>query len=174
MKTYYPRETLLPNDQAMELWYRQLQDIPYALAEAALNKWVATNKWSPSIADIREMTAGIKNGETPDWGEGWENVCRAIRRYGSYNAEAALESLDELTRACVKRLGYMELCMSENPMSDRANFRMIYEQLAARKKVEAQMPVSLTVMIEKLRDEQKKLCAAAEAEMEKEMQMSNL
>ena len=53
LRTYYPREKLLPNEQAMELWFNQLQDIPYKVAELTLNKWVATNKWSPSIADIR-------------------------------------------------------------------------------------------------------------------------
>ena len=63
LKTYYPRENLLPNPQAMELWYRQLQDIPCQLAEMALNKWVATNKWPPSIAEIREQASAIKNGE---------------------------------------------------------------------------------------------------------------
>lgn len=63
LKTYYPKETLLPNKAAMELWYRQLQDIPYQIAESALNKWVATNKWSPSIADIRQISSWIINGE---------------------------------------------------------------------------------------------------------------
>lgn len=57
LKTYYPRENLLPNRPAMELWYRQLQDLPYEVAETALNKWVSTNKWSPSIAEIDVMLA---------------------------------------------------------------------------------------------------------------------
>ena len=57
LKTYYPRENLLPNEQALELWFRQLQDISYQVAEVGLHKWVALNKWSPSIADIREMAS---------------------------------------------------------------------------------------------------------------------
>ena len=44
LRTYYSKENLLPNSQAMELWFRQLMDIPYPVAEATLNKWVATNK----------------------------------------------------------------------------------------------------------------------------------
>ena len=157
LKTYYPRETLLPNNQAMELWFRQLQDIPYQVAEAALNKWVSTEKWSPSIADIRELSASIQHGELPDWGDSWERVCKAIRRYGSYNEKDAMESLDELTRDCVKRLGYLNLCMSENPMADRANYRMIYEQLAQRKKSETQLPGSLQKLIRSMREEPKRL-----------------
>ena len=63
LKTYYPRENLLPNQQAMDLWFSQLQDIPYKVAEVGLNKWVSLNKWSPSIADIREMASTVANGE---------------------------------------------------------------------------------------------------------------
>ena len=45
LKTYYPKEQILPNQQAMELWYRELCDIPYITAEAALRKWVVISKW---------------------------------------------------------------------------------------------------------------------------------
>ena len=147
IRTYYPKENILPNQQAMELWFRQLKDIPYNVAEAALNKWVATNKWSPSIAEIREMTAYVANGDVPDWGEGWEQVIMAIRRYGMYQEGLALESMDELTRTAVKRLGFRNLCLSENVNQDRANFRMIYEQLSERKKVNDQIPEGLKMAI---------------------------
>lgn len=150
LKTYYPRETLLPNPQAMELWYRELQDIPYAVAEAALRKWVSTQKWSPSIAEIRELTSSIQHGDLPDWGEGWHQVQNAIRRYGFYNAKAALDSLDPLTRQCVERLGFRELCMSENITADRANFRMVYETLAKREKTNQQLALPLQEAIAKI------------------------
>ena len=79
LRTYYPRETLLPNQQAAELWFDQLQDLDYAVTEAALKLWVATNKWSPSIAEIRAQVAEIVNGKTPDWGEAWGTVKHAIQ-----------------------------------------------------------------------------------------------
>jgi hypothetical protein len=151
IRTYYPKENILPNEQAIELWYRELQDIPAAVAETALRKWVATNKWSPSIAEIREMTVNITEGDSLTWGEAWEQVVMAIRRYGSYNPRDALESLDPLTRRCVKHLGYHELCMSENPTADRANFRMIFETLSQRKKTEQQLALPLREIIETLR-----------------------
>lgn len=153
LKTYYPRESLLPNTQAMELWYRQLQDIPYNVAEAALNKWVATNKWSPSIAEIREQAATIQQGELPDWGEGWEQVVKAIRKFGSYRMPEAMDSFDPITRKCVERLGFRNICMSDNIAADRANFRMIYEQLIQRKKTEAQIPAALAQLIGSIRQE---------------------
>ncbi len=59
MRTYYNKEKLVPNDQAMELWYRQLSDIPYDIACEMLNRWVQVEKWSPTIADIRKESNGI-------------------------------------------------------------------------------------------------------------------
>ena len=158
LKTYYPREQLLPNEQAMELWYQRLSDIPATVAEAALNMWVTTNKWSPSIADIREEATKVMYGEIPDGGEAWHNVNRVMREYGSYNPGAALAELDDLTKECVKRLGYIDLCMGTNPAADRANFRLIYEQLANRKRLEEQLPPALQELIQSMRtDDTKKL-----------------
>ena len=147
LRTYYPKEKILPNEQALELWYKQLQDIPYKVAELTLNKWVATNKWSPSIADIREQATAITQGEAKDWGDAWQEVIKAISYYGSYREDEALESLDETTRRVVKRLGFRNLCMSEEIQVDRANFRMIYEQQIERDKQDAQLPTQLKALI---------------------------
>lgn len=143
LRTYFPRENILPNDQAMTLWYEQLKDIPYNVAEKTLNKWVASNKWSPSIADIREQAINITQGNIEGWGEAWEDVLRAIRRYGSYKEEEALESLDEVTRRAVKNIGYRNLCLSEEIQIDRANFRMIYENMQERVAQERLIPEQL-------------------------------
>lgn len=152
LRTYYSKENLLPNAQAMELWFRQLQDIPYPVAEATLNKWVATNKWSPSIAEIRELAAEIQNGKLPDWGEGWEQVNKAIRRFGYYRAKEALESLDPITREVVNRLGFTNLCLSENPAADRANFRQCFEIVAKRNHENNILPLPLQETIKQLSD----------------------
>ena len=150
LRTYYSRENLLPNTQAMELWFRQLEDISYPVAEAALNKWVATNKWSPSIAEIRELSAEIKHGKLPDWGEAWDETCKAIKRFGFYRAQEAVASLSPLTRETVNRLGFTNLCMSENPTADRANFRTCYEIVAKREQQSQVLSLPLQETIKQL------------------------
>lgn len=147
LRTYYPKENLLPNEQAMQLWFNQLNDIPYNVAEVTLNKWVATNKWSPSIADIREQATGLTQGEAKEWGDAWQEVLRAISKYGSYREDEALASLDDTTRTVVRRLGFRNLCFSEEIQVDRANFRMIYEQQLHRDKQDAQLPPKLKALI---------------------------
>ena len=153
LKTYYSKEqNLLPNQQAMELWYRELQDIPFPVAEAALRKWVNTNKWSPSIAEIREITVSIVDGDQLTWGEAWERFKGAVRRYGMANEKAALESLDPVTRRCAECFGYREFCRSDvnNEQTDRAQFRQIFETLEKREKAKKQLSLPLQQAINQI------------------------
>ncbi|MFR1698771.1 MAG: replicative helicase loader/inhibitor [Anaerovoracaceae bacterium] len=151
MRTYFPRFEILPNKEALELWYMELKDIEYEIAVTALRRYVATNKFPPSIAEIREQTAAVMDRSLEDdWGISWSQVTRAIQNYGMWSTDKALESMDEITRECVARLGWKELCMSESPMADRANFRMIYEQIKTKKREVAAMPLEVKENIQRI------------------------
>lgn len=63
LKTYYPKEKILETNQAMELWFHQLKDIPYDIAQGSLIEWVKENKYSPSIAEILRKADEYKNTE---------------------------------------------------------------------------------------------------------------
>ena len=152
LKTIYPKENLFATDEATEIWYGFLKDLDYKVASAAVQKWISTNKWSPTIADIRQIALEATVGEIPDWGNGWMQVKRAISRYGHPHPELAMESFDDITRAVVERLGFINLCMSEDEDHDRANFRMIYEEVAKRKVTELQTPPAVREHIKKLAD----------------------
>ena len=152
LKTLYPKENLFPNPEATEMWYGFLKDLDYQTASAAIQKWVSTSKWSPTIADIRQLSSEITMGQSPDWGDGYAEMRKAIGRYGYMNETEALESLSEITRATVRRMGWMNICMSENEDTQRANFRMIFEEVARRKREEAQMPKAVRDRINQLSD----------------------
>lgn len=153
LKTYYPREQLLPNEQAMKLWYQELADIPMQIAEAALRKWVSTSKWSPTIADIREMTVDVKRGDAPDWSEGWMKVNLAIKRYGRYRQAEAMESLDPITRKAVKNLGFQNLCDTEDIGYYTRRFQQIFEAEAKREQMRYQLPLGLQETIAEIQGE---------------------
>ena len=53
IKTYYPKDELFPNEQALSLWFHELTDIEYECANVALRAWVRKEHWPPTIADIR-------------------------------------------------------------------------------------------------------------------------
>lgn len=150
LRTYYPKEAILPNEQAMKLWYQELQDIPYEVASVVLRKWASTQKWSPSIAEFREMATHVTSGEPMTWSESWEKVLTAIRRFGMYNVKDALDSLDPLTRKCVESLGFRSLCVSENPMQDRANYRMVFETMSKREQANQQLALPLQEAIKQI------------------------
>lgn len=150
MKAVYASERFLPDADSIKIWFSLLKDLEYPVLNAAIQKYMITNKFPPTIADLREIATTISIGELPDWGEGWEKVLQAIRNYGYYRESEALLTMDELTQACVRRLGWRNLCMSENSNQDRANFRMIYEQLAERTKKESVLPPSLNNTIKQL------------------------
>jgi hypothetical protein len=135
----------------MELWFSQLRDIPAEIAEKALNEWVRTQKWSPSISDIRAAAADQVSGELLSWSDAWQQVLTAVRRFGFYRQKEALASLDDLTLKTVQRIGFTAICNTDNPAVERANFRMIYEQLAQRHRRD-QTAHSIALLMEKRKE----------------------
>lgn len=141
LRTYYSKENLLPTDAAMELWYRELEDIPYDKAALMLRKWVATQKWSPSISEIRKGVTELLIPETgEDWSTGWQKVLNAVGRYGYMRGDEALASFDPITAETIRRIGWNTICNSENLSVDRASFRQVYEIISTRAKETQQLP----------------------------------
>ena len=89
IKTYFPRDNVLPTENAMRLWYEELKDIPYQSAYIALRKYVSINKYAPTIADIREQVAELSNQNDDGLNEtaAWLFVLKAIRRSTYYSEE---------------------------------------------------------------------------------------
>lgn len=150
LKAVYAQPTFIPDQDAFNMWFALLGDLPYDACAMAIKKYMLTNKFPPTVAEIREMVSGIVNGDPLTWGESWERALAAVRKYGSYNKMDALNSLDSLTRKCVESIGYMELCMSENIMVERAHFQKVFEVFAKREQTDKQMPLQLKQAISQL------------------------
>ncbi len=147
MKAVYTYPSFLPDADALNVWYVLLQDLPYEVCSVAIKKYMMTETEVPTVAKIRNICASVTVGEKPLWSDGWEEVLMSIRRYGSYNEEKALESMSDITKQCVRRLGYQNLCRSEAIEVDRANFRMIFEQIANREHEKAKLPQGMQQLI---------------------------
>ena len=102
IKTYFPRDNVLPTENAMRLWYSELKDIPYQLAHTALRKYVSTNKFAPTIADIREQAAELSNqnydglNETAAWSMVWKAICNS-----GYHSEEEFAKLPPVIQRAV-------------------------------------------------------------------------
>jgi hypothetical protein len=152
LRSVYTSNNLLADVDSLKMWYAMLKDIPYEVLSAAVQKYISTNKFPPTIADLRELSAGITNEPISDWGAGWGIVQNYIHVYGQYRESEALENMDETTRQVVKRLGWYSLCISENPELDRANFRMIYDRVSNDRQVNSVLPMRLQNKIAELID----------------------
>lgn len=150
LQTYYPRFNLLPNREAMALWYQELSDINAETLTTALRKWVCTEQWPPTIADLRSLCTNLTEGELPDWGEAWEEVTQAVRRFGWTRPDKAFASMSPQTRAAARRIGWMSICESENPEALRAQFRQIYEGTVRWESESRQLPPELQESIAKI------------------------
>ena len=141
----YPSSNFLSTPSQMELWFSFLEDIPFEVIKAGMSKWVTENKFTPSIADLRQMAVDVKLSPDKPWEEAWESVLRAIRYYGSYREDEALSSLDDITRECVNHLGFKRLCMTEESDLgfERANFRDMYNRKSTKKNKDALLPAKL-------------------------------
>ena len=141
MKSIWTDPKFLPDRYSIELWYEMLKDLTYEELGTAIQVHATKSKWLPTIAELREAVLVPKAG-LKDWSEGWEQVVRAIGKYGAYQEWEALKSMDRITMLTVKRLGWKQICQSEQDTipAIRANFRMIYEQMSEDTKEQVMLP----------------------------------
>lgn len=154
MQTTYQRNNFLKEPEAVAIWYNLLSDIPYPVASVALQRYMMTSKWPPTIADIREEAMKVSQPEMIDSGEAWELVIKAVRKFGYYDQQGALNSLPPLVREAAERFGFRELCDCnvENINTARAQFMRIYDQLVNRQRQDAVLPIAMHEEIARLRD----------------------
>ena len=127
----------MANPDSEGVWYRFLKNVDYPLAEAAVYKHISVCKFPPTIAEILEQCSAIAIPDEFNWLDGWRKVQKVIGRYGynrSAEAIAALKEADRTAGEVAERLGWENLCMSENQAVDRANFRQGYEAVLNRKR----------------------------------------
>ena len=140
IKAAYPNSNVLPDKYAMKVWYRALGDLDFCVVENAVWEHISTATFPPSIAEIREKCTTRLSPMVTDWGEAWEEVQKAIRKYGRYREEEALTSMTRMTEVAVRRMGFQNLCNSENPVADRAHFQRMYEEMVKEEKRQTQLP----------------------------------
>ena len=90
IKTYYPKDSLFPNSTAIQLWYEEFKDLTYEDTVNGLRRHVNTSKWPPTIAELKEAIVLNVAGHK-DWGKAWDECINAIKRFGYYREDEALE-----------------------------------------------------------------------------------
>jgi hypothetical protein len=121
--------------ETVGVYERMLGDLDYGAANAAIERLLATSKWLPTVAEIREAGLTLNRGEMRPGGDAWGEVLRAISRYGYMRTPGIdFEFTDPIVAECVRALTWRELCDSENQVADRARFVELYDRLAATRR----------------------------------------
>ena len=131
IKSAYPSFKLNDKEQ-IRFWYACLKDLNITKLEQAVQLHIQNSKFPPTISELRELCQTKQ--ETLDAGEAWQKVLSAIALYGRSQGGKALLSFDDVTAACVKRLGWEQLCNSTNQMVDRAHFIKMFDKAQEREK----------------------------------------
>ena len=146
MRAVYTDPRFLPDEESALVWYALLQDIEYPVASKALTKYMVTNKWPPTPADIRglvvEQTASPEDNLNEQ--EAWALVSRALRNSG-YGFQEEFDALPEAVQKAVGTASNLhEWCMISDPSSlsvVQSQFQRAYRQVAERRKSDAAIPV---------------------------------
>ncbi len=145
----YPRFGIDSSGITLSVWYSMLGDLPYQTVQAAAQRHILENPFPPSIADIRKLAAELQTppDELVDASDAWGQVLRAIRMYGIYRPQEALDSMAPDVAAVVKAMGWEEICLSDRPDVVRGQFLKLYERKTAATQKEKLLPNSLKTRI---------------------------
>ena len=151
IKSLFPRDEAFKNatPDMVVAWAEMLEDIPFEHAKAAIKASVATSPFPPSISEIRDYATRLNGPRRLTAEEAWGIASDVIRTYGNRTIRitgyipienkparfgepvrirpSGLEY--EAKRHCpedvwklLERMGYPDLCASENPDVIRGQF----------------------------------------------------
>lgn len=115
-------------EEQVSVWYEFFKDEDYETFRNAVKRIIPKNQFMPSIAELKQEIATISNPVLQlNVDEEWDNVLKAIRRYGSYRQDEAMKSLKPYTANIVRQVGYMRICQSENIQWERKEFMELFK-----------------------------------------------
>lgn len=177
--TSYPNYDKFKDDQAVidttELWAMMFESDPGAVVGMALKKHIATSKWPPSVAEIRELMLEIQHPELISPDNAWLAVSDLLYTQGEHNHGDLHSQLPPLVARAVESIGWGNLwemtrsyCRGGKPGMDRVAFMQQYTPMYEREKQRAMTPAMLTEQIDKaaasLPDNSRALLEAREAD----------
>lgn len=143
---------MFEDEQAFLVWYSLLSDLDYSRAQSALQKYMMTNHFPPTPADIRKNA--VDEQEETGALEAWAMVRKAVRN-SSYHAEQEYSKLPAAVQKAIgspanlKELALMPVDTFESV--EQSHFVRSYTATQKRIQAERALPEqmrSFTQMIE--------------------------
>lgn len=157
--TAYPNYDKFRDAEAVKatvsLWAMMFANDDGGLVGLAVQKHIATNKWPPSVAEIRELMLELKAPDLIPPDKAWLAVSDLLYSQGQYNHGDLHQQLPPLVARAVESIGWGNLwemhrsyCVGGKPGMDRVAFMQQYEPMYQREKVRAMTPEDITAKID--------------------------
>lgn len=150
MKAVYSDPRFIADKDAFDVWYSLLQDLDYDTASQAIQKYMMSNRFPPTIADIREQCNDFNAPQELNEMEAWSLVSKAIRNSG-YNSVDEFAKLPPLVQKAVGLPDSLrEWAMTENLNLEviMSNFQRAYKAELRRYEELQKMPRNVRNLIE--------------------------
>lgn len=140
----------------VDLWATMFSEDDAGIVGLAVKKHIATNKWPPSVAELRELMLEMTAPDLIAPDQAWLAVSDFIKLHGEHLYGEPRDSLPPLIARAVESIGYHNLyemnCGSyrgSKPGMARTAFMNLYEQLYERERNRAMTPGYVTQQIDK-------------------------
>ena len=153
MKAGFTSPSFIPDKDAFDVWYGLLNDLPYKVANAAIQSYMMTETKIPTPADIRKKAqAFIKSDELNEI-EAWTLVSKAIRN-GYYGAEKEFEKLPPIVQKSVGSPEQLRMWATTDSKSIEtvvaSNFMKTYKTEVQRAEEYARLPEDVKAIMQKM------------------------
>lgn len=157
--TAYPNFDKFKDAQAIastvDLWAAMFADDDARIVGLAVKKHIATNKWPPSVAELREIMLEIQRPELIAPDQAWAAVSDYMHTEGSWGSDHLDRALPPLVARAVEVIGYHNLYeMNRGAYGDskpgmaRVAFMQQYTAMYDREKARAMTPAEITATID--------------------------
>ena len=158
--TAYPNYDKFKSAEAVQatvnLWAMMFESDDGALVALAVKKHIATNKWPPSVAEIREIMLDMVAPDLIPPDVAWQAVADLMKELGEFASDETLaRELPPMTMQAVHTLDWYTLkkmhraaYVNEKPGMDRVAFMQVYTPMYERAKMRAMTPENITHLID--------------------------
>lgn len=157
--TAYPNYDKFKDAKAIEatvnLWAMMFEQDESGIVALAVKKHIATNKWPPSVAEVREIMLEIQHPELIEPDKAWLAVSDLMYSAGQFNHGDLSRQLPPLVARAVESIGWTSLWemhrsayIGGKPGMDRVAFMQQYTPMYEREKSRSMTPAQLTEKID--------------------------
>lgn len=151
LKAVYTQQTFIPDKDAFNVWYELLKDIDYATCNMAVQRYIISERFPPTIADIRDYVfKNDKSNNGLNESYAWSLVRKAISD-SSYHSEERFNELPETIQKAVGSANQLRIWATDGDFNDgvvQSHFLRSYRQVIETNQKMEILPQNLRNMIE--------------------------